>query len=150
MALPKGSPKPAGSGRAPGTPNKTTLEARRAIADFVDGNAHRLQEWLDGVARGVPLIDPDTGKQRVNAAGHLQWHVPPNPEKAFLLFQSVVEYHVPKLARSEVTGPNGGPLQTLNQSVDLRGLKGEDLEQMEKLLQKAAVATQEAVKNAKS
>lgn len=63
-------------GRKGGTPNKTTLQAREAIAAFVDNNACRLQEWLDRIA------DED-------------------PEKAFSLFQSVIEYHIPKLARSE-------------------------------------------------
>ena len=92
MGAPKGRPKPAGAGRAPGTPNKATADARKAIAAFVDGNAHRLTEWLDAVASGDPVND-----------------VKPDPAKAFMLFQSVVEYHVPKLARSEVTGKDGGP-----------------------------------------
>ncbi len=79
-------------GRAPGTPNKATLEARQAIALFVDENAHRLTEWLDRVAEE-------------------------NPAKAFELFQSVVEYHVPKLARTEHTGIDGQAIKadlTLN------------------------------------
>lgn len=77
-----------GMGRPKGTPNKATTQAREAIARFVDGNAHRLEGWLDQVAAE-------------------------NPEKAFQLFQSVVEYHVPKLARSEqtVTGADGGPVE---------------------------------------
>lgn len=69
-------------GRAPGTPNKATNDARQAIASFVDGNAHRLTEWLDRVA-----VE--------------------NPAKAFELFQSVVEYHIPKLQRTEMTGKDG-------------------------------------------
>ena len=56
---------------------------------FVDNNAGRLQGWLDQIANGVQ--DPETK----------EYLVPPNPEKAFQLFQSVVEYHVPKLARTE-------------------------------------------------
>lgn len=70
------------------------MEAREAIASFVDGNAHRLEGWLDQIANG----DPEN-------------KVAPNPGKAFELFQSVVEYHVPKLARTEVTGKDGGPQQ---------------------------------------
>lgn len=81
-------------GRAPGSPNKTTQEARQAIASFVDGNAHRLTEWLDAVAGG----DEENG-------------IKPNPAKAFEMFQSVVEYHIPKLARQELVGEGGGPLQ---------------------------------------
>jgi len=81
-------------GRAAGVPNKTTQQAREAIALFVDGNAHRLTEWLDEVANGIPEAD-----------------IKPNPAKAFELFQSVVEYHVPKLARTEITGADEGPIE---------------------------------------
>lgn len=82
--------------RPKGSPNKSTQAAREAIAAFVDGNAGRLQGWLDRVAEGVT---DDEGK----------YIVKPNPEKAFEMFQSVVEYHVPKLARTEMTGADGGP-----------------------------------------
>jgi len=34
-------------GRVAGVPNKSTALAREAIAKFVDGNSHKLQEWLD-------------------------------------------------------------------------------------------------------
>ena len=93
-------------GRAPGTPNKATADARQAIAAFVDGNAHRLTEWLDQVAAGVKV-------QEQTAEGEIveKYVVPPNPAKAFDMFQSVVEYHVPKLARTEVTGDPNNPVQ---------------------------------------
>ncbi len=77
--------KRAGQGRPSGSPKKATAQAREAIATFVDGNAHRLQEWLDRIAEE-------------------------DPKRAFELFQSVVEYHIPKLARTEHTGGDGGPL----------------------------------------
>jgi hypothetical protein len=80
------------NGKPPG-PNKATKDARTAIAAFVDGNAHRLTEWLDAVSTGSAAHD-----------------IPPNPAKAFELFQSVVEYHIPKLARTEHTGAGGGPV----------------------------------------
>lgn len=87
--------------RPRGTPNKATADARKAIAAFVDDNASRLQGWLDEVARGVPK----PGKPG-------EFIVAPNPQKAFELFQSVVEYHVPKLARTEVVGDPDNPLKT--------------------------------------
>ena len=90
-------------GRQAGTPNKATAEARQAIAEFVDGNAHRLTEWLDMVAEGVKTVDPETGEEK--------YIVQPNPAKAFDMFQSVVEYHVPKLARMEVAGDKANPLE---------------------------------------
>jgi hypothetical protein len=54
----------------------------------VDNNAGRLEEWLDRVAKD-------------------------NPAKAFELFQSVVEYHIPKLARTELAGDKENPLRTV-------------------------------------
>lgn len=84
-------------GRQAGTPNKATTEARHAIAQFVDGNAHRLTGWLDKVADGI----------RDDEGGFV---VPPNPAKAFDMFQSVVEYHIPKLARQEHVGSDDKPL----------------------------------------
>jgi hypothetical protein len=73
--------------RPKGSPNKATQAAREAIARFVDGNAHQLQGWLDEIAE----ID--------------------GPRAAYQCFMDVVEYHVPKLARTELSGPNGGPQQ---------------------------------------
>lgn len=81
--------RPKTGGRAPGSPNKTTKLAREAIALFVDGNAHRLEGWLDKIA-----ADPKHG-----------------PKVALDSFMSVVEYHVPKLARTEVTGKDGGAVE---------------------------------------
>jgi len=72
----KGEPKTPGAGRKKGTPNKSTALAREAIALFVDNNAHRLEAWLDEIAIS-------------------------NPKAAFDSFMSVVEYHLPKLARTE-------------------------------------------------
>jgi hypothetical protein len=85
----------AGPGRPKGRVNNTTRDARKAIAAFVDDNADRLTEWLDAVAAGDPEHD-----------------IKPNPAKAFELFQSVVEYHIPKLARTEVVGDPDNPLKT--------------------------------------
>ena len=93
-------------GRPAGSLNKTTLEARQAIASFVDGNAHRLTEWLDQVAEGVKVLEQDADGNTIE-----KYVVPPNPAKAFDMFQSVVEYHVPKLARMEVAGDQKAPLQ---------------------------------------
>jgi hypothetical protein len=94
MAFKKGEKSTAGPGRPKGLQNKTTVQAREAIALFVDNNALRLAEWLNAVAEGDPLHD-----------------VKPNPAKAFELFQSVIEYHVPKLARTELTGADEGPIE---------------------------------------
>jgi hypothetical protein len=74
-------------GRMKGVPNKATTNAREAIARFVDGNADRLQGWLDEIAEQQGAM------------------------AAFRCFADVVEYHVPKLARTELTGKDGGPVR---------------------------------------
>ena len=96
-----------GPGRPAGSVNKATANAREAIAQFVDGNAHRLTDWLDRVAEGVKVEkeDPETGTVTT------EYVVPPNPAKAFDMFQSVVEYHIPKLARTELAGDKNNPLE---------------------------------------
>jgi hypothetical protein len=86
-----------GAGRPAGSPNKSTAMAREAIAKFVDGNAHKMEEWLEQVAKGVKN-DED------------KYIVLPNPEKAFGMLQSVMEYHVPKLARTEMVGDETQPV----------------------------------------
>jgi len=88
-----------GAGRPAGSPNKSTSIAREAIARFVDGNTDKMQGWLEQVANGV--YDEAEGK----------YIVFPNPEKAFQMLQSVVEYHVPKLARQELVGDDKAPVK---------------------------------------
>jgi hypothetical protein len=92
-------------GRVAGTPNKATNDARQAIASFVDGNAHRLTEWLDQVANGVKVLEMTEDGEPLE-----KYVVPPNPAKAFDMFQSVVEYHIPKLARMEHSGSDTNPV----------------------------------------
>jgi len=75
-------------GRTVGTPNKSTALAREAIAKFVDGNADKLQQWLDEIAMNEKL----------------------GPKVAFDCFMQVAEYHVPKLARTEHAGDATAPI----------------------------------------
>lgn len=69
-----------------GVANKATSQAREAIAAFVEGNVDRLNGWLDEIAEK-------------------------NPQAAFDSFMSVVEYHIPKLARTEHTGKDGAAIE---------------------------------------
>lgn len=82
-----GQPVPVSPGRPKGLPNKATVAAREAIAMFVEGNVDRLTGWLDEIAAK-------------------------DPKQAFDCFMNVVEYHIPKLARQEVTGKDGAPIKT--------------------------------------
>ncbi len=76
----------AGPGRPKGSLNRSTANAKEAIARFVDGNADRLTGWLDEI------------------------YAQDGPKAAFQCFSDLVEYHVPKLARTEVTGADGGAI----------------------------------------
>ena len=73
-------------GRQKGTPNKTTNDVRKAIALFAENNVHKLEEWLDDVSRD-------------------------NPAKAAEIYLRVLEYHIPKLSRAELSGNNGEALK---------------------------------------
>ena len=83
---PRGSPKT--GGRQAGTPNKATGAARLAFATFVDNNADRLQTWLDDIA---------TNDKH-------------GPKVAFDCLMQVAEFHVPKLARTELVGDSTAPI----------------------------------------
>ena len=74
------------SGNPGGQNSPRTNRARMAIANFVDQNADKLQVWLDDIA----LKD--------------------GSKAAFQCFIDVVEYNIPKLARTELTGKDGGSL----------------------------------------
>lgn len=73
-----------GGGSRQGKPNKTTVDVREAIALIAQRNVEKFEGWLDQVATE-------------------------DPGKAADLFLKAIEYHIPKLARSEVSGPDGGP-----------------------------------------
>lgn len=46
--------RPKHGGRQKGTPNRITVDLRRALRDLADSNASRVQEWLDRVAEADP------------------------------------------------------------------------------------------------
>ena len=71
-------------GRKAGVGNKTTVEVREAIALIAQRNVDKFNTWLGQVA------DVD-------------------PYKAADLYLKMIEYHIPKLARTEQTGKDGGP-----------------------------------------
>lgn len=62
---------------------------REAIAMFVESNVQRMQQWLDDIAANEgPLV-------------------------AFKCMTEVIEYHIPKLARTEHTGADEGPVEIM-------------------------------------
>lgn len=85
------------AGRKAGVPNKATTEAREAIKALLDSNLPYIQLWIQSTAEGI--YDDLAGK----------WIVQPNPAKACEIVQNLVEYSVPKLARTEVVGDAKAP-----------------------------------------
>lgn len=86
MGAPKGHVKY--GGRKPNTPNKSTADVRATIAFIAERNVTQLEKWLDRIASE-------------------------DPNKAADLFLRMIEYHIPKLQRSELTGPNGSQLSVV-------------------------------------
>ncbi len=70
-------------GRVKGTPNKATADVREAIAAFASANVGKMSEWLDAIE---------------------------DPAKKMDLYLRAIEYHIPKLGRTELTGQNGAKI----------------------------------------
>lgn len=110
MSAPKGNNNNP-NGRPVGAVNKSTAHAREAISKFVDGNAERLSEWVEQIAKGTPLVDRD-GTHLYDKEDQTPRYIQrPDPQAAFNCLMSVVEYHIPKLARQELVGKDGEQLQ---------------------------------------
>lgn len=126
-------------GRPRGAVNKATATAREAIAAFVDDNSRRLEGLLDQIAHGIPVVDSN-GKLIRNSDDSIKWLVEPNPKAAFDAMQSVIEYHIPKLARVEQTGADGGPIThaSLVANLDLKGVSDGELDKILAILGRAA------------
>jgi hypothetical protein len=69
-------PPAAGMGRKKGVPNNITRDMREVIRDIVEGNAPRVQGWLDRVEKR-------------------------HPAKALAIWERLAEFVLPKLIRSE-------------------------------------------------
>lgn len=72
-----------GRGRPKGALNKTTGEVREAIAAFASANVDQMGTWLNSID---------------------------SPEKKLDLFLRAIEYHIPKLARTEHAGDKENPV----------------------------------------
>lgn len=85
---------PKSPGRPKGAKSKSTERAREALALLVENNIEKLQGWLDEIA------------------------VKDGPLAAFRCYTDIIEYHIPKLARVEHTGPGGGAIVVRAAPVD--------------------------------
>lgn len=77
------------NGRPKGSENKSTSLLKETVAKFVEDNSQKFAGWLD-------KIEHEEG-----------------PLEAFKRVEALLEYALPKLARTEskIVGPDDGPLQ---------------------------------------
>jgi hypothetical protein len=99
-AFKKGEKRP-NQGRPKGMPNKSTVEFRQTVQKLLDENRENVARWLTLVAEG-------DGTE----------HSKPDPGKALDLLSKLAEFAAPKLARTEITGENGGPVRVTATPLD--------------------------------
>lgn len=80
-------------GRRPGSANKVTVEFRQTVQALLDDNRQNVSLWLARVAKD-------------------------DAYKALSLLSQLAEYASPKLARTELTGENGGPVRIVATNQD--------------------------------
>lgn len=83
-----------GAGRPKGVPNKLTMEFRATVRKLLEDNEENFQRWLTLVAEGDGA------------------EIKPNPGKALEIITGLAEFAAPKLARTELVGDGGGPIET--------------------------------------
>lgn len=88
-------------GRPKGSVNRNVVNARRAIADFVESNIPRFNTWLDQVANGIPA-KTKAGQPVFDSNGSIVYLVKPDPLSAMKIVADITEYHLPKLSRQDV------------------------------------------------
>lgn len=82
-------------GRQKGSPNKLTIEFRETVRQLLEDNAENIALWLGQVAKE----DPNAALDKI---------------------VRLAEYAAPKLARTEVTGRDGGPVVVSATPIDER------------------------------
>jgi hypothetical protein len=111
--MPRGSkPGERRGGRKKGTPNKVTSAQREAFLVTFDRLQPDFEAWIrrgaEGdlqplVVKGIPIMDAENNPVMVRSGA--------DPLRAAAIIVQMAEYHLPKLGRTEVTGPEGGPVE---------------------------------------
>jgi hypothetical protein len=95
---------PTKRGSRKGVPNKSTADVRAAIAQLAEKNVHKLEGWLTRIGRT-------------------------DPGRAADIFLRMLEYHIPKLTRTEIVKPPSNSGRVIDSS-QLTAEQREQLRQM--------------------
>lgn len=87
-------------GRSPGTPNKITTDARKAFQLVYEERLEDLNRWLKETAEGFECI-------HFLSDGTECKYLKRDPARAAELLLRMAEHFVPKLNKTELTGPDG-------------------------------------------
>lgn len=90
-----------GKGRPVGAVAKNTKQARAAIAQFVEGNIPKMNDWLNKVAYGTPKINRH-GEIMHDADGCPIYITRPDFKGALDCLGSIIDYHLPRFSRQDV------------------------------------------------
>jgi hypothetical protein len=121
-------------GRPRGAVAKRTKESREAISEFVSGNLPRLNMLLDKIEKGLPKINAN-GDYLRDKDGSIIYLVKPDPAMAFKCISDITEYHLPRLARSDVAVAAQIEQRAIDGNLDLRTISTDDLKRL--ILQQA-------------
>ena len=109
--MPRGSrPGERRGGRQKGTPNKVTSAAREAFLAIFERLTPDVETWIRQTANGWDV-------EVMTKAGPTIVRQGKDPGKAADLALRLAEYHVPKLAKTEVTGADGAALHITVQTL---------------------------------
>ena len=100
----KRKPRQPKGGSRKGIPNKATADVRSAIALIAEKNVKKLDGWLTRIGRK-------------------------DPGRAMELYLRMIEYHIPKLTRTEIVKPPGSNGRVIDSS-QLTAEQREQLRQM--------------------
>lgn len=106
---PRPKPPSAGRGRKKGELNKTTRDVREMVAVVAQKNAAKIDGWLARVARK-------------------------SPERALDLYLRMLEYHIPKLTRTEIVKDDN----KVGRVIDSSQLTAEQRQQLRDMIMAAA------------
>lgn len=96
MPFKKGDKKPAGSGKTKGVHNKVTLEFKEAVNNLINFATPQMVDWLGQIAQE-------------------------SPDKALDHVYKFAQFGYPLLARTEMTGKDGGAVKVMMDTIKMDG-----------------------------